>query len=130
MVKSITIDRYLKQGNEENVSEEARVSEDGPFDFNKYMEAVKQHKKKKERQESILRLINIVMLSMIGLTTISGLFHVFIPIFTFLVVILVTFAMCILLLFVINKQLKTMMDMLPNRGSIGILIFSICLTLL
>ena len=130
VVRSITIDRYLKQGNEENDSQAARVSEDGPFDFNNYMEAIKQHRKKKECQESILKVTNIVMLSMIGLTTIGGLFDVFLPIFTFLVVISVTFVMCILLLFVINKQLKTIVAMLPNRGSITILIFSCCLTLI
>ena len=70
------------------------------------------------------------MLSMIGLTTIGGLFDVFVPIFTFLVVILFTFVICILLLFVINKQLKTIVAMLPNRGSITILIASCCLTLI
>ena len=104
--RSISIDRYLKQGNDNHDVTAGKGSQNGPFNFNNYMEALKQHKKKRERQELILNTTNATMLSTIGLSTILGMINVFIPIITFLVITLATFVASIVLLLVINNQLK------------------------
>ena len=128
--RSISIDRYLQQGNQTDEYSSARGSDSGPFDFESYMKAIKEQRRRKEKQECLLRVANVIMLSTIALCTVAGLINVFVPLIAFLVIILATVVTCVVLLCAINRQLKSITGMLPNQRNVTFLMVNMFLIII
>ena len=79
------------------------------------MEALRAHKCLQKRKTNTLITTNVIVLSYIGISMFAGLWYPLLPIMSFCVVILATFLLSCSLLCIINSQLKTMGEMLPNK---------------
>ena len=117
---SIQIDDYLKvkeKDADQSVLNNNRDST-GKFDFDNYMEALKEHKRKKKRYDCILMMTNLTVFALIIGATVWSVFNPLVLVYTFLVVLTSTWIMDIICLRRIQSHMKKLGHGLPDKNKI------------
>ena len=106
---SIHIDQYLKIDDKSNCKQQVLDScrdSMGKFDFEKYKEVLKEHKRKKQMRDCILTWVNGIVLTSITASLLYGIYDPLYSIFFFLSVLAITFIVDIICVLRIRVHMK------------------------